>query len=158
MVYNPDLTASKKHITGISVADLTSTQLDTIQEKFGNGANLISPYPREQLFIHDKREWSQYSHADMKRAMPDTDALIVVDSRSAEDGSIWYIDRFATDEEVEEGQAENINTLFKLRMKLEAVVISLVALQRSNIYKHRLTLPDTKTTQSPIPASMRTWK
>jgi hypothetical protein len=128
MVYNPDPTASKEHITGILVSKLTSTQLDTIQEKFGNGANLTSPYPHEQLFIHDKRDWSAYSHADMKRAMPDAVGLIVIDSRSAEDGSIWYIDRFATEEEVEDGGAENTNTLFKLRMKLEAVVISCVHL------------------------------
>lgn len=125
MVYNPDLTAEKEIITGILVANLTSAQLDDIQKKFGKGANLCSPHPREQLFIHDKREWVSYTHADMKRAMPDDlEALIVVDSRTAEDGSAWYIDHFATQDEIDDGEAENTNTLFKVRMRLQDIVIS----------------------------------
>jgi hypothetical protein len=124
MVYNPDLTAEKEVITGILVADLTPSQLDFVQEKFGIGANMCSPIPSEQLFIHDKRSWSSHSHADMLRAMPDLVGLIVIDSRSAEDGSAWYLDSFADSEEVADGNAENTNTLFKLRMKLEDVVIS----------------------------------
>jgi hypothetical protein len=124
MVYNPDLTAEKEVITGILVADLTPSQLDFVQEKFGIGANMCSPIPSEQLFIHDKRSWSSHSHADMLRAMPDLVGLIVIDSRAAEDGSAWYLDSFADSEEVADGNAENTNTLFKLRMKLEDVVIS----------------------------------
>jgi hypothetical protein len=61
----------------------------------------------------------------MKRAMPDNlEALIVIDSRSAEDGSAWYIDPFATQDEIDDGEVENINTLFKVRMRLQDIVIS----------------------------------
>jgi hypothetical protein len=72
MVYNSDLAGPKDIITAILVADLTPAQLDTIQTKFGHGANLTSPYPREHLFVHDKRSWSTHSHAALKHAMPNT--------------------------------------------------------------------------------------
>lgn len=124
MVYNPDLTASKELITGILVADLTPAQLDTIQQKFGNGANLCRPYPSEQLFIYDKRSWARKSHADMLRSMPDVSSLVVIDARSAKDGSVWYIDRFATSNDVAAGEAVNTNALLKVRMKSEDIVIS----------------------------------
>ncbi|KAH7381416.1 hypothetical protein DE146DRAFT_285503 [Phaeosphaeria sp. MPI-PUGE-AT-0046c] len=137
MVYNPDLAAAKELITGILVADLTPTQLDTVQEKFGIGALLCSPYPSHQLFIHDKRNWTSYTHADMLRAMtneqPDLDGLVVIDARSADDGAAWYIECFADAGRVADGEAENINTLFKLRMKLEEIVLCSVNYKIANI-------------------------
>jgi hypothetical protein len=133
MVYDPARTASKELITAILVADLTPAQLGIIQEKFGNGANLCSPYPSEQLFIHDKRSWSTYTHAALKRAMPDTSPLLVIDAQTPKDGSIWYIERFADDDEVADGLAESTNTLYKIRMKLEAVVIQYQNYQIANL-------------------------
>jgi hypothetical protein len=124
MVHNPDLTREKERINAILVADLTPAQLNAVQEKFGNGANLCSPFPVEQLFIHDKREWTAYSLPDMKRAMPDTSPLLVIDAQSVGDGAVWYIDDFASQDDVDDELAENTNTLVKIRMKLEAVVIS----------------------------------
>jgi hypothetical protein len=106
MVYNPDLEATKELITGILVADLTSAQLDTIQEKFGMGAMLCNPYPSQQLF-----------------EQPDLDGLVVIDARSADDGAAWYFESFADEDRVADGEAENTNTLFKLRMKLEDIVL-----------------------------------
>jgi hypothetical protein len=123
MVYNPDITRTPQRLSAILVADLTPTQLDTVQHKFGIGANLCCPYPQYELFIEDKREWSSRSHADLKRAYPDTDPLIVIDSQTPSDGGIWYIERFAGEDDVEDGQAENTNTLFKIRMKIEDIVI-----------------------------------
>lgn len=124
MVYNPDLTRAKIRLNAVLVAELTPAQLDTVQEKFGIGANLCTPYPAEELFIHDKRQWSNYSHADMKRAMPDTKPLLVVDSQTPDDGAVWYIEDFATQDDVHHGMAENTNTLIRIRMILEDVVIS----------------------------------
>jgi hypothetical protein len=123
MVHNPDITRTPTRLSSILIADLTPAQLDTIQHKFGIGANLCCPYPSEVLFIEDKREWSSSSHADLKRAYPDADPLIVIDSRTPSDGGIWYIERFATGDDVENEQAENTNTLFKIRMRIEDIVI-----------------------------------
>jgi hypothetical protein len=123
MVYNPDITRTPRRLSAILVVELTPTELDTVQHKFGIGANLCCPYPQYLLFIEDKREWSSHSHADLKRAYPSTDPLIVIDSRTPSDGGIWYIERFASEDDVADGAAENTNTLFKLRMKIEDIVI-----------------------------------
>ncbi|KAF2828378.1 hypothetical protein CC86DRAFT_444633 [Ophiobolus disseminans] len=124
MVHNSDLTREKIPIDAILVADLTPAQLDTVQEKFGNGAILCNPFLAEQLFIHDKREWSSCSLADLKRKMPDTCPLLVVDLHTPNDGAVWYIEDFANQQDVDGGIVENTNTLFKICMKLEDVVIS----------------------------------
>jgi hypothetical protein len=126
MVHNSDPTREKIPIDAILVADLTPAQLDTVQEKFGNGAILCNPFPPEQLFIHDKREWSSCSLADLKREMPDTCPLLVVDSHTPNDGAVWYIEDFANQQDVDGGIVENTNTLFKIRMKIEDVVISYI--------------------------------
>lgn len=126
MVYNPDSARRKERITAVLVADLTPAQLDNVQEAFGIGATLCSPIPSDQLYIHDKREWAASSHAEMKRAYSDSQPLLIVDSRTPVDGAVWYIDRFATPDEVEDGEAENTNTLYKVRMNIEDVVISYV--------------------------------
>jgi hypothetical protein len=65
MVYIPNLHYDKQRLLALLTADLTSAQLDRIQELFGIGATLRSPYPAEELFIEDKREWSRLSHADL---------------------------------------------------------------------------------------------
>ncbi|CAO2658281.1 Nn.00g060040.m01.CDS01 [Neocucurbitaria sp. VM-36] len=126
MVFNPDLARPKEPITAVSIAHLTPAQLDHVQDSFGIGATLCSPNPSEQLFIHDKREWAASSHADMKRAYPDAQPLLVIDSRTPLDGAVWYIDRFADTNDVESDQAENTDTLFKIRMTIQDVVISYV--------------------------------
>jgi hypothetical protein len=60
----------------------------------------------------------------MMRAMSSIGPLLVIDANTPHDGGIWYIEAFASAADVENGQAENIDTLFKLRMKIEDVVIS----------------------------------
>ncbi|KAF1941684.1 hypothetical protein EJ02DRAFT_466369 [Clathrospora elynae] len=89
MLYNPGTGRAKERLTAILVADLTPTQLDTVQDQFGLGANLCCPIPGEELFITDKRSWSTKSHADPKRAYPDTSPLLVIDARTPSDGGIY---------------------------------------------------------------------
>jgi len=128
MVYNPDLTQAKERIIAIAVDGLTPAQLEAVQDKFGTGANLRSPNPAEELFVHDKREWTSYTHPDLKRAMPEANPLVVIDSQTPDDGGIWYIDRFANQQDVDVGEAENTDTLYKLRMKIEDIVVSYLIL------------------------------
>ncbi|KAF1829412.1 hypothetical protein BDW02DRAFT_167190 [Decorospora gaudefroyi] len=134
MVYNPDIAAAKvRRLSAILVADLTPAQLDTVQRKFGAGANLCSPHPSEELFVEDKREFSSLSHPDLKRFYPDTNPLLIIDARTPSDHSIWYIDRFAEEDDVENGEAENTNTLYKIRIHIPDVVISYGNYSISNI-------------------------
>ncbi|KAH7070055.1 hypothetical protein FB567DRAFT_539743 [Paraphoma chrysanthemicola] len=124
MIFNPDTVRDKVRLTAILVAELSSAELDVVQNKFGLGANFCNPYPAEELFIHDRRSWSSHSHAAMMRAMSHIDPLLVIDAQTPHDGGIWYIEGFAEPIDVETKQAENTNTLFKVRMKIEDVVIS----------------------------------
>ena len=124
MVYDPNLYRDKERFLGILVADLTPTQLDAVQELFGIGANFCSPYPAEQLFIEDKRDLSHLSHADLRRAFPEADPLLVIDAQTPTDGGIWYLDHFAEQFDVDEGLAENLDTLYKIRIDIRDVVIT----------------------------------
>lgn len=122
MVYNPDIHKPKELIHAILTADLSPSQLATIHEKFRLGANLGSPQPAEQLFIADKRSWANLTHVDIWRKTVNDDSdwspIIIVDADTPLDGGIWYIDRIATQEDVDSGEAESTNTLFKIRMEI----------------------------------------
>jgi len=124
MVHDPNLYRDKERYLGILIADLTPTQLDAVQELFGIGANMCSPYPAEQLFIEDKRDLSNPSHADLRRLFPEAEPLLVIDAQTPIDDGVWYLDRFAEQFDVDEGLAENLNTLYKIRIDIRDVVIT----------------------------------
>jgi len=124
MVYDPNLYRNKERFLGLLIADLTPTQIDAVQELFGIGANFCSPYPAEQLFIEDKRDLSHLSHADLRRAFPEADPLLVIDAQTPIDGGVWYLDSFAEQFDVDERLAENLDTLYKIRMDIRDVVIT----------------------------------
>mgnify|MGYP004498649469 CR=1 FL=1 len=138
MVYNSDLDRPNELIYAILTADLTPAQLSAVHEKFGLGANLLSPYPGYQLFITDKRSWACLSHLDMWHKTPHHDdkpgyfPLIVIDAETPNDGAVWYIERIATQEDVDNGLAESTNTLYKVRMELANITISFVNLEIAN--------------------------
>ncbi|KAF7675713.1 hypothetical protein GT037_006432 [Alternaria burnsii] len=134
MVYIPNLHYDKQRLLALLTADLTSAQLDRIQELFGIGATSRSPYPAEELFIEDKREWSHLSHADLMRAYPEQDPLLVIDSHTPHDGGIWYIEGFATADDVTNGLAESLNTLYKIRMDIRDVVMQFTSYSVANTH------------------------
>ncbi|CAN9150396.1 unnamed protein product [Alternaria alternata] len=134
MVYIPNLHYDKQRLLTLLTADLTSAQLDRIQELFGIGATSRSPYPAEELSIENKREWSHLSHADLMRAYPEQDPLLVTDSHTLHDGGIWYIEDFATADDVANGLAESPNTLYKIRMDIRDVVMQFASYSVANTH------------------------
>lgn len=134
MVYIPNLHYDKQRLLALLTADLTSAQLNRIQELFGIGVTLRSPYPAEELFIKDKREWSHLSHADSMRAYPEQDPLLVIDSHTPHDGGIWYIEGFATADDVANRLAESLNTLYKIRMDICDVVMQFASYSVANTH------------------------
>lgn len=137
MVYDPQPNQEKELIHAILTADLTPEQLSTIHESFGLGANLGSPHPREQLFITDKRSWASLSHLEIWHKTvtnnEDWDPIIIIDADTPRDGGVWYIDRIATQWNVDHGQAESLNTLFKIRMEIGNILLCHVNYQIANI-------------------------
>ena len=134
MVYIPNLHYDKQRLLALLTADLTSAQLNRIQELFGIGVTLHSPYPTEELFIKDKREWLHLSHADSMRAYPEQDPLLVTDSHTPHDGGIWYIEGFATADDVANRLAESLNTLYKIRMDICDVVMQFASYSVANTH------------------------
>ncbi|KAJ4346214.1 hypothetical protein N0V95_005580 [Ascochyta clinopodiicola] len=51
------------------------------------------------------------------------DPIIIIDAETPRDGGVWYIDRIASQEDVDMGQAESTSTLFKLRMEIGNILI-----------------------------------
>jgi hypothetical protein len=138
MVYNGDVDEPKQLIHAILIADLSPTQLSTIQEQFGLGANLLSPYPTQQLFITDKRSWAPLSHLEIWHNTPHHDdepgyfPLIIIDAETPRDNAVWFIDSIAMQEDVDNGEAESLNTLYKVRMELANIPISYVNFEIAN--------------------------
>lgn len=132
MVYDGSINAEKELIQAILTADLTPAQLSAVHEKFGLGATMHSPYPRWQLYITDKRSWSSLSHLEIWHKTPHHDdepgyfPVIIVDANTPNDNAVWFIDRIATQEDIDNGSAESLNTLFKVRMQLDHVPICYV--------------------------------
>ncbi|KAF3032421.1 hypothetical protein E8E12_001211 [Didymella heteroderae] len=132
MVYNSDIDQEKELIHAIVTADLTHAQLTAVHERFGLGAMMESPYPRWQLYITDKRSWSSLSHLETWHKTPRSDdapgyfPVIIIDAETPKDNAVWFIDRIANQFDVDHGTAENLNTLFKVRMDLKDIPLEYV--------------------------------
>lgn len=123
MVFNPDSHSQKERLTAFLTAKLTSNQLDAIQHAFGRGSFSQSPNCPTELFIKDNPSYHDLSLEDIRRAEPDLKPLLVIDDKSPVDGGIWYIDDFASEDEVADEEAASTNVLWKIRMRAEDVCI-----------------------------------
>jgi hypothetical protein len=125
MVYFPDHEQeSKVRLTAFLTAKLTSEQLDAIQHAFGKGSFNLSPSCDTVLFIVDKPEYHGLSHAAIRRAETGEEPFLIIDEKTPIDGGIWYVDNFATEEDVDDEMAESTDVLWKIRTKIEDVVLS----------------------------------
>ncbi|KAJ4371824.1 hypothetical protein N0V86_008378 [Didymella sp. IMI 355093] len=138
MVHNGDMDQKKQLIHAILTADLTPAQLTAVHAKFGRGAMMHSPYPRWQLYITDKRSWSSLSHLEIWHKTQRYDdapgyfPLIVVDAETPNDNAVWFVDRIADQYDVDNGTAESLETLFKVRIDLDNIPISFVNYEIGN--------------------------
>lgn len=126
MVFNPDGTDSKVRLPAYLIADLTPEQLDTIQIAFGKGSFSQAPTCPYELFIKDVPEYHDLSHANIRKAETDGNPFFLIDEQTPTDGGMWYIDNFATEDEVDDGEAENTRVLWKIRIKIEDIPIMYV--------------------------------
>ena len=67
MIHNGAVDEPKELIHAILIADLRPASLSTVYEKFWL---IITPHPRYQLFITDKRSWASPSHLEICQATP----------------------------------------------------------------------------------------
>ncbi|KAI1322463.1 hypothetical protein F5Y16DRAFT_386613 [Xylariaceae sp. FL0255] len=59
--------------------------------------------------------------------------FVVIDEWSAKQGAVWYIENFATEEEVEDGEAESTNVVWRIPLKIECLSIAFVNYDIANM-------------------------
>ncbi|KAF2713901.1 hypothetical protein K504DRAFT_399506 [Pleomassaria siparia CBS 279.74] len=114
MVFDLGTNSANERLTAFLTAKLTTEELDAIQAAFGRGA-VAQSY---ELFIKNNPEYHNLSHAEIRKAEPGEDPLLVIDKDTPSDGGIWYLAQFATEDEVEDGEAESEEVLWKIRIKV----------------------------------------
>lgn len=126
MVYIPRSVTDK--LKAYLTADLSPNELDSIHLAFELGA--CSKFnPMVELFIADVPEYHTMCHEDIRRAEDAagrTEAFLIIDSATPADGAVWYIDRFAGSDQVEDGEAESTDLLWKIRAKTTSVPLMFV--------------------------------
>ncbi|KAF2181065.1 hypothetical protein K469DRAFT_713940 [Zopfia rhizophila CBS 207.26] len=104
-------------------AKLTPQELESIHKAFELGAHSQFPTPLAELYIEDKPEYYDLTHSEIRKAETQEQPLLLIDKETPSDGGVWYIDSFASEDEVEDGEAESTDVLWKIRMKIEDVPI-----------------------------------
>ncbi|KAI1082413.1 hypothetical protein F5B20DRAFT_531200 [Whalleya microplaca] len=55
-----------------------------------------------------------------------TDPFILIDERVVSDGAVWYVDRFADEDEVKEGMAQSTSVLWQILLKTDCLALTWV--------------------------------
>lgn len=128
MVYLPPSIPGDS-LTAYLVTDLTNDELTIIKSAFELGAcSKFSPLLELKIVRAPEDYWGkshQYIRAQENEAGRE-EAFAVIDEEAKERGAIWYIDRFADEDEVEEGQAESTDVVFKILIQTEALALAQV--------------------------------
>ncbi|PSN74047.1 FAD-binding domain-containing protein [Corynespora cassiicola Philippines] len=111
MVYNHDKDEPRERFTAFATAKLSSEQLDAVHEAFARGACFVQAVNPMTLFIHDRSDHHILSHAGMVRGQADEEPFLVIDAKTPHDGAVWYVESFATEDDVEAGCAESTNVV-----------------------------------------------
>ncbi|WXC56113.1 hypothetical protein SNK03_002050 [Fusarium graminearum] len=128
MVYLPPSIPGDS-LTAYLVTDLTNDELTTIKSAFELGAcSKFSPLLELKIVRAPEDYWGkshQYIRAQENEAGRE-EAFAVIDEEAKERGAIWYIGRFADEDEVEEGQAESTDVVLKILIQTEALALAQV--------------------------------
>lgn len=127
MVYNHDKDEPREHFTAFATAKLSGEQLDAIHKAFARGACFVHAVNPMALFIHDRSDHHGLSHADMVEGQVDEEPFLVIDAKTPHDEAVWYVEGFATEDDVEAGCAESTNVVWKIRIKIEDVSIKYIS-------------------------------
>lgn len=106
-------------------ADLTEAELDEVHRTFELGS-MAKFDPTMRLFIENEPRYRDMSHSEIRKdqtAQGNTSAFLIIDSDTPKNGAVWYVDEFATEEEVEEGTAESTEVLWQIQVKADHVSI-----------------------------------
>ncbi|ORX96634.1 hypothetical protein BCR34DRAFT_593772, partial [Clohesyomyces aquaticus] len=128
MVYIPHIRGHKLTAYLTTTSPPSPTQLSLIHSSFSLGAYSRFPTPIAELHILANPSYASasLSHASMRRAESAAGSsapFLVIDDETLTDGGVWYISDFATEDEVEDGEAESTDVLVKIRVRIEHVPV-----------------------------------
>ncbi|KAI0867066.1 hypothetical protein F4860DRAFT_17190 [Xylaria cubensis] len=104
--------------------------------EFGTCAPFI---PMLELVIaHAPADWAGQSFEYMRRKEDEAgreDPFAVVDERGAggRDGAVWYVEHFATEDEVEEGEAASTSVVWRIPVKTDCLALKWVNYDIANL-------------------------
>ncbi|CEI65618.1 hypothetical protein FVEN_g8875 [Fusarium venenatum] len=128
MVYLPPAIPGDR-LTTYLVTELTNDELKVIKSAFELGAcSKFSPLLELKIVRAPEDYWGkshQYIRTKENEAGRE-EAFTVIDDEAKERGAIWYIDQFADEEQVEDGEAESTDAVFKILIQTEALALAQV--------------------------------
>ncbi|KAF6831443.1 hypothetical protein CPLU01_06728 [Colletotrichum plurivorum] len=126
---NPD------RITAYMALDVSPEDLEGIKQAFELGAcSRFSPIL--EMVIKDEPSYHKMSHPDIRRAEDEAgraEPFVVIDQRAISDGAVWYVDAFATDDQVEDGAVESTKVLLEILVKTECLALTYVNYDIANM-------------------------
>ncbi|KAL4727100.1 hypothetical protein ACLX1H_006001 [Fusarium chlamydosporum] len=116
-------------LTAYLVTNLTDEELQALKSSFELGAcSRFSPLLELKIVRAPEDYWGkshQYIRAQENKAGREL-AFALIDDEAKERGAIWYIDQFADEEQVENGEAESTEVVFKILIQTEAFALAVV--------------------------------
>ncbi|KAL5591903.1 hypothetical protein FOVSG1_010792 [Fusarium oxysporum f. sp. vasinfectum] len=105
----------------------TDDELKAFKAAFELGAcSKFAPLMQLKI-LHAPEDYLGKSHQYIRAKETEAgnkDPFIVVDDEAHSRGAVWYIDQFAEEDQVEDGEAESTDVVFKIFTQTEALAVS----------------------------------
>ncbi|PCD26862.1 hypothetical protein AU210_013282 [Fusarium oxysporum f. sp. radicis-cucumerinum] len=105
----------------------TDEELEAFKAAFELGAcSKFAPLMQLKI-LHAPEDYLGKSHQYIRAKETEAgnkDPFIVVDDEAKSRGAVWYIDQFAEEDQVEDGEAESTDVVFKILTQTEALAVS----------------------------------
>ncbi|KAF4341853.1 hypothetical protein FBEOM_4169 [Fusarium beomiforme] len=109
------------------VTSFTDDELKAFKSAFGLGAcSRFSPLMELKL-VDTPEDYIGKSHQYMRakeNEAGNNDPFVVVDDEAKSRGAVWYIEQFAEEDHVEDGEAESTDVVFKILIQTEALAMA----------------------------------
>ncbi|KAF4454413.1 hypothetical protein F53441_3039 [Fusarium austroafricanum] len=134
MVYVPP--ASPDCLTAYLATTFTDDELKAFKSAFELGACSKFNPMLEIKIVHAPDDYLGKSHQYMRAKENEAGnegPFLVIDDEAKERGAAWYVSTFASDEEVEDEEAESTDAVWKILIKTEALALAHVNYDIANM-------------------------
>lgn len=107
-------------LTAYLTADLANDALDDIHRRFERGA-CARFNPSVELFIAPSPTTTSLQDIVWSHKASTPAPFLVIDQHTPRDRAVWYVQGLATPDDVADGDAQNTNVVWRIRVKIECV-------------------------------------